>query len=435
MITRIGGAASLRHWLTALAFSATVTATATAQSVAITNARIHTVSGAVIERGTVVISNGRITAVGAHVSVPAGARVIDAAGKVVTPGLIDSYSNVGTVEIPLSGEGTNDASTNLDQITAAFNAADNLNPLSTKVAITRTGGTTRLVVAPENGRSLIAGQGVLVDLGTQGPNITIHRNPVAMFAALGERGASLSGGGARGAAMLRLKEALQDASDYAANRAAFESRNRRDYALSRLDLEALVPVVRGQEPIVIAVNRASDILSALRLAREYNLKLIIAGGGEGWTVARELASAGVPVIVDALRNLPNFESLAITLENAARLNAAGVNVVFASFNYHDFHGIRQQAGNAVAYGMPFDAALRALTLNPARLWGIADQVGSIEVGKVADLVVWTGDPLELTTQVSNVFIAGRELPLETRQSLLLQRYRHVGGDTPPAYIK
>lgn len=415
-----------------LLFSA---ATLSAQSVAITNARIHTVSGAPIERGTVVIRDGKIAAVGASVSVPAGARVIDAAGKIVTPGLLDSHTNVGTVEIPLGAEGTDDSSTNDDEITAAFNVADNLNPFSTKIPVTRVEGITRVVVAPGNGRSLIAGQGVLADLGTQGPRITIYRDPVAMFAALGERGAQLSGGGARSAAILRLKEALQDARDYAANRAAFESAQRREYALSRLDLEALVPVVRGQLPLVINVNRASDILSALNLGREYNLKLILSGVAEGWMVARDIANANVAVITDPMRNLPSFESLGITLENAARMNAAGVNLVFASFDYHEFRGIRQQAGNAVSYGLPFDAALRAVTLNPARLWGIADRYGSLEVGKDADVVVWSGDPFEVTTTVEHVFINGREISKETRQEALFQRYRRVGGDLPPAYVK
>jgi imidazolonepropionase-like amidohydrolase len=281
---------------------------------------------------------------------------------------------------------------------------------------------------------LIAGQGILVDLGTEGTTITIARNPVAMFAVFGERAAQISGGGARSAALLRLKEALQDARDYAANRGAFESAQRRDYAISRLDLEALVPVVRGQVPLVIDANRASDILTVLKLAREYNLKLMLSGAAEGWMVAREIAAATIPVILDPMRNLPGFESLGITLENAARLNAAGVNIVFASFDAHNSRNIKQAAGNAVSYGMPYDAALRAITINPARLWGIADQYGTLEAGKDADVVVWSGDPLELTTTAEHVFIRGREVSKETRQEALFRRYRTVDG-TPPAYVK
>ncbi|MGQ0561178.1 MAG: amidohydrolase family protein [Gemmatimonadota bacterium] len=419
----------------ALAFLLLTATSLSAQTVAITNAKIHPVAGPVIERGTIVIRDGRIAAVGANLSVPAGARVIDGTGKIVTPGFLDSSTSLGTVEIPLSAEGTDDESTTADGITAAFNVVDNLNPFATAIPVTRVDGITRAVIAPGTGTSLIAGQGALIDLGTQGATITVHRNPVAMFAVLGERGAQLSGGGARSAALLRLREALQDARDYTANRAAFESAQRRDYALSRLDLEALVPVARGELPLVIDVNRASDILTALRFARENNVKLILSGVAEGWMVARDIADAGVSVIIDPMRNLPRFEALGVTLENAARLHAAGVNLAIASFEAHYSRNIKQQAGNAVSYGLPWAAALRAVTLDPARLWGIADRYGSLEAGKDADVVVWSGDPFELTTTVEHVFINGREMPKETRQERLFRRYREVGTELPPAYIK
>ena len=404
-----------------------------AQTVAITNARVHSVSGPVIERGTVVITNGKIAAVGANVTVPAGARVIDAAGKVVTPGLLDSNTGLGTLEIGADNP-SNDQGMTGDHITAAFNVADNLNPYSTLLPVTRVEGITRVVVAPGNAATVIAGQGVLVDLGAQGPNVTIHRNPVAMYAVLGETGAGRAGG-SRAAAILRLREALQDARDYATNRRAYENAQRREYALSRLDLEALLPVVHGELPIVISVNRASDILAAVRVANEFKLRLIVSGAAEGWMVARELAAANVPVIVDPMVNIPRMEALGITLENAARLHAAGVNVIFASFDSHNARNIKQLAGNAVSYGMPHDAALRAVTINPARLWGIANQYGTLEVGKDADVVVWSGDPFELTTTVDHVFINGREISKETRQRMLFDRYRRVGGAMPEAYIR
>ncbi|HEY0671898.1 MAG TPA: amidohydrolase family protein [Longimicrobiales bacterium] len=408
-------------------------AAAHAQSVAITNARIHTVSGPVIERGTVVMRDGKIVSVGADVAVPAGARVIDAAGKIVTPGLIDSSTGLGTVEID-ADQPSNDQSVTGDRITAAFNVADNLNPLSTLFPVTRVEGITRAVVVPGGGSTIINGQGVLIDLGTQGATINIHRNPVAMYAVLGEAGANRAGG-SRAAAILRLREALQDARDYAANRRAFESAQRRDYALSRLDLEALQPVLRGELPMVISMHRASDILNAIRLAREFNLRLIVSGAAEGWLVARELAAADIPVIINPMNNIPGLETLGITLENAARLHGAGVNVVFASFESHNSRNLKQLAGNAVSYGMPFDAALRAVTLNPARLWGIANRYGSIEAGKDADIVVWSADPFELTTTVEHVFINGREVADESRQRALFNRYRRLNGALPEAYIR
>src|SRR6185503_17770984 len=258
------------------------------------------------------------------------------------------------------------------------------------------------------------------------------KDPVAMVAVLGNQGAELSGG-ARGAAMLRLREALEDAKDFAQNRKAWETAQHRDYPLSRLDLEALGPVVRGELPLAVSANRASDLLATMRLAGEYKLKLILLGAADGWMVAPQLAAAKVPVVIDPMTNIPDFESLGATLENAGRMQRAGVTVMFASFDAHNSRDLRHAAGEAVAYGMPWEAALRALTVVPAQVWGIADRYGTIEVGKDADLVVWSGDPFELLTSAEHVFIAGREVPPDTRQRELLQRYRKVGEALPPAY--
>ena len=394
-----------------------------AQAIAITNARIHPIAGPVIPRGTVVIEDGRIAAVGPNVSVPADARVIDASGKVVTPGLLDNASTLGLVEIG-AVPGTNDMSTSDDAITAAFTVVDAINPLSTLIPVTRVEGITRAVVQPRNGSSLIAGTGALIDLGGDRVTAILHRNPTAMYAVLGESGAGRAGG-SRGAAVLRLREALEDARDYAANRTAYEQSRRRDYALSRLDLEALVPVVEGQVPLAVGVHRASDILATLRLAQEFGLRLILMGVAEGWTVAGDIAAAGVPVVLDPMQNIPRFERLANTLENVARLDRAGVNVAFATFDAHNSRNLKQLAGNAVAFGMPHDAALRAVTVNGARIWGVDDRYGTIEVGRDADVVVWSGDPFELTTTVEHVFIRGREMSKQTRQRELLERYRSV----------
>jgi imidazolonepropionase-like amidohydrolase len=420
----------MRTALLTIAVLAAASVHASAQTVAITNGRIHTVSGPVIERGTVLITDGRISAVGANVAVPAGARVIDAAGKVVTPGLLDSRTSIGVVEIGAAA-GSNDQASAMDRITAAFNPLDNLNPFSSLIPVTRVEGITRVVVAPGNGASFIAGQGLLLELGSLGTEVTVDRNPVAMYATLGEAGAE-STGGTRATNLLRLREILQDARDYAANRQAFNAGDRRDYAVSRLDLEALGPVVRGELPLAVSVNRASDILNALRLGREMNVRLILNGAAEGWMVARQIAEAQVPVVIDPLTNIPSMDAPNITFANGARLDSAGVTVLLASFDNYNSRNLKQIAGNAVSYGMPHEAALRAVTLAPARVWGIADRYGSLEVGKDADVVVWSGDPFELTTAVENVFIRGVEMPRETRQAELLRRYRELGG-MPPAY--
>jgi len=392
-----------------------------AESVAISGGTIHTMGPAgVLENGTLILVDGKIAAVGVGTPIPADARRIDARGKVITPGLFNSITRLGIVELS-AAEGTGDAEVKNDRMTAAFDVADALNPRSTLIAVNRIEGLTRAVVAPQPGSSLIAGQGAVIHLGLS--TDLLVRPRVAMFAALGEQGAELAGG-ARGAAILRLREALQDAADYAAHRKEFASGDRRDYSLSRLDLEALAPAARGEQPLVVTVHRASDIVVVLRLAKELGLRLILAGATEGWEVAREIAAADVPVLVEPLDNLPeSFEQLGATLENAARLRAAGVRVAFMNGDAHNARNVRQSAGNAVAHGMPWHDALAAMTTVPAAIWGIADCYGSLEPGKEADLVVWDGDPLEVTTFADAVFIRGEEIPLESRQTLLRDRYR------------
>jgi imidazolonepropionase-like amidohydrolase len=258
------------------------------------------------------------------------------------------------------------------------------------------------------------------------------RSPVAMFGVLNRN----FGDGSRAATLLRLREILHDAREYAQDRKAYQQGELRELAVSRLDLEALQPVIRGEMPLVMAVNRASDIQAVLRLAQEEKLKLILAGAGEAWVVANEIAAAKVPVLLTPLNNLPgSFDVLAATLENAARLHKAGVTFAFMSVGAHEAYSIRQNAGNAVAYGLPWDAALAALTTVPARLWGISDTYGSLEPGKDADVVVWTGDPLEVTTYATEVFIRGHQVPIMSRQLELRDRYKNVGSSTPPAYRK
>jgi imidazolonepropionase-like amidohydrolase len=380
----------------------------------------------------VVIEGGKIRAVGASVPVPAGARRIDARGKVVTPGLLDSFSRIGLVEVN-AVEGSNDTQIEDDRITAAFNAADAINPSSSLIPVNRVEGLTRVVVMPDTGESLIAGQAAIIHLG--GPGDYLVRSPAAMFAALDEGGAGLSGG-SRAASLLRLREAIRDTLDYIANRKAFEQGERREYSLSRLDLEALIPVVQGELPLVLRAQRASDIQAALRLAKEHKLRLILAGVNEGWMIAPEIAAAKVPVLVQPLENLPgSFELLGATFENAARLHKAGVTMAFMSGDAHNARNIRQAAGNAVAYGLPWEAALAAMTSVPARIWGLADSYGTLEPGKDADLVIWDGDPLELTSYPDAVFIRGVQMPMKTRQTELRDRYKDLSGPLPPAYHK
>jgi imidazolonepropionase-like amidohydrolase len=401
-------------------------APAAAQTIAITGGTVIPVSGPRIPNGTVVIRDGRIVAVGAGVAIPEGAQRIDATGKWVTPGLFESSTNLGLTEVGSVDE-TNDYRIREpqggDQVAAAFNVADGINPRSMVIPVTRIAGVTTVVSRPSGG--LIAGQAIAIDLLGNRVEDMLIVSPLAMFASMGENSRD-AGSGARAGQSMRLREVLEDARAWARNRQAFERGETRDFSVSRLDLEALQPVLAGREALVVEAHRASDIQTVIRIAREYGLKLVIDGGTEAWMVADDLARAQVPVLVKVLNNLPgSYETLGATYENAARLRRAGVQVAITSGETFKAYNIRQEAGNAVAYGLPWDEAFRAVTLAPAQIWGVADRYGSLEAGKVANVVVWSGDPLELLTRVEHVIIRGHEVPLTSRETELRDRYRHL----------
>ena len=303
----------------------------------------------------------------------------------------------------------------------------------------RAEGITAGLIAPvaepgsEGLAPIIAGQASFARL-RPGAALEI-RTPVGFVFTYGEAGADLSGG-ARSGALLRLRELLADARDYAQHRDAYAAGARRTYAGTRLDLEALQPLLHGQVPLLAEVQRASDIMALLQLAREEQLRLVIIGGTEAWQVASALAAAKVPVVLDVFENLPSsFETLGATFDNAAKLNAAGVEIAFAYAEHYNPRNARQLAGNAVAHGLPYTVALAAITRNPAHLYGADATLGTIEPGKAADVVLWDGDPLETTTMATHVIIGGELVSPITRQTLLRERYRHLGQPQPPAYVK
>jgi imidazolonepropionase-like amidohydrolase len=413
-----------RFLIAAAAAAALAAAPAAAQTIAITGGTVHPISGPAIPNGTVLIRDGRIQAVGANVAIPAGAVRIDATGKVVTPGLFESSTNMALVEVEAVGTTNDFRFQDEDQVAAAFNVADGINPRSMVIPVTRIAGVTTVVSRPAGG--LISGQGLAFDLiGDRIEDMAI-RSPIAMFGSVSESEQESAGGGTRGGLFMRLREALEDARVWARNPQAFERGETRAFSVSRLDLAALQPVLRGELPLVLEAHRASDIQTAIRVAREYDIKLIIAGGTEGWMVADDLARARVPVLVKVLRNLPeSFESLGARYDNAALLRRAGVQVAITTGETYKAFNIRQEAGNAVAYGLPYEEALRAVTLYPAQIFGVADRYGTLEPGKVANVVVWDGDPLELLTRVEHVIIRGREVPLESRETLLRDRYMNL----------
>ena len=396
-----------------------------AQTIAITGGTVYPVSGPKIENATVLIRDGRIAAVGTNVAVPAGATRIDAAGKWVTPGLIDGAGQMGLREISSIQE-TNEATLRGNEVAAAFNVLEGINPASTLIAVNRIEGVTTALAVP-NG-DLIWGQAALIDLDGNTVEAMRVRSPAAMVADLSE-GAKSAGGGSRAGVAQRLRRVFDDALEYARRGASYQRAQNEELAASAADLQALLPVLRGQLPLIVVANRRSDIETALRIGREYKLRLILAGVAEGWMIPGQIAGAGVPVLVEPLQNIPTFDALGIRYENAALLAKGGVKVALLETATENTRNLRQQAGNAVATGMTWDQALRAVTLTPAEIFGVADRYGSLEVGKVANVVVWTGDPFEFSTGVEQVFIRGRDIPLRSRQTELLERYKTL----PPKY--
>ena len=403
-----------------------------AQTIAITGGTVYPVSGPAIEHGTVLIRDGRIAAVGADVPIPADAQRVDASGKIVTPGLVNAATELGVVDIGAVAQTRNVSARGQNGIAAAFSVWDGLNPLSVLIPPAREAGITAVVIAPRGG--LLSGQAAVLHLvdGTAGDMVL--KSPVAMVGQIGNPQAI--GAQSRGELLMRLREVLDDARAYSRRKADYERAQTRPFAASRLDLEALGPVLEGRVPLWIEADRASDIESALKLAKDYNLKLVLSGAAEAWMVADKIAAAHVPVLTGAMNNIPmSFSSLGTRQENAGLLRRAGVTVAIIgnagggdeeAFNVRN---VRFEAGNAVAYGMSREDALRAITLTPAEIFGVADRLGSLQPGKDADVVVWSGDPFEFATEPEHVFVRGREAHTPTRQDLLEQRYKTL----PPDY--
>lgn len=410
---------------------------ATAQqgnTIAIMDGQVHTVAGSIIEEGDIIIQNGEIISVGANLAAPDGATVIDARGKIVTPGIISPYSSIGIVEIGAVAD-SNDSGPDRDfRLSAALNAADAYNPVSTLIPVNRAGGVTRAISVPSAGGSIFGGEAIMIDL--TGRKNSITRAGVARSLQLGNGGINREGGSRLGVWAV-VRETLDEAQTYANDPEGYISTNSEgNYSIS--DLKALGKVVRGEQRLLVSINRAADIRNLIKLKNDYRLNVIIVGGTEAWREARALAAASIPVILDPMDNLPSsFENLSATLKNAGILNQAGVKIAFFNppgFGAHNLRLHTQQAGNAVANGLPFDAALAAITRNPAQIFGIGGQLGTLEVGKRGDVVVWDGDPLEVTTGVVSVVIDGQVQSLDNRQEKLLRRYRNLDrGDLPHAY--
>ncbi|ODP39418.1 amidohydrolase family protein [Sphingomonas turrisvirgatae] len=425
-----------------LAAAALTAFPAAAQTVAFTNARLVIGDGsAPVEDGTVVVRDGRVVAAGRGVSVPAGVPVVDAGGRYVTPGIFAGFTRMGIVEVDGVSE-ANDAGAGNTPFNASIDVVPGVNPRTSAITLNRAEGITRAVVAPQARGSIFAGQGAIIDLGADMDAVTKPR--AFQFMEYGETGAS-RGGGSRPAAYAMLKNILFEVRDYARVPGSFADRGK-DALLTRADAQALVPVVNGQVPLLVHVERASDILTILGLKREVPaLKLVLVGASEGWMVAPQIAAAGVPVLASALADLPaSFEQLAATQSNIGRMQKAGVTVGIGMINDDEARQarlVKQYAGNLVALnkipgasGLDWGQAFAAISSKPAEAMGMGTEFGSLRTGRRGDLVMWDGDPLEIGSAAVRVYIDGIEQPLITRQDKLKQRYLDPKeGVLPKAY--
>ena len=428
----------MRHIL--LAAAALIAVPAAAETMAFTGGTVAIGDGSQpIPSGVVVVRDGRIVAAGAGVEVPAGARIVDASGKWVSAGMVSGFSTEGLADSEGIRE-SNDVRARQSPFHAAIDVSTAINPDSQLVAVDRAGGVTRAVVAPGATGSIFAGQGAVIDLGVDAAPVTRAR--AFQYVELGEEGGDVAGG-SRPAAYAMLANALAAARD---GRAASFVGEGRDAIITRADAAALAPVVAGRMPLLVHVERRSDILQVLSLKRTYpQLKLVLLGVSEGWMVAPQIAAAGVPVIAAALADLPaSFERLAATESNVGRLEQAGVKVGIATVDVSAQGGewlLKQFAGNLVAIarvpghaGLDWGAAFATITSGPAAALGLDGEIGSLRPGRRADVVVWDGDPLELASVPVAVFIDGVQQPITNRQTRLRDRYLNPQeGALPKAY--
>lgn len=408
-----------------------------AQTIAITGGKVVIGDGsAPIDGGTVIVGNGRIVAAGSNVAIPAGAERIDASGKWVTPGIVAGFSRIGLAGVDAVDD-SNDTSAKSSPFSASLDIALAVNPDVEAISVNRAAGVTRAVVSPDASNAIFAGQGAVIDTGADPSPVT--RAKAFQFVQFGESGARRAGG-SRPALFAAFRNALAEARDYQAGHL------REDSLLKRADAAALVPVVTGAQKLVVHAEGAADILAALSLKREYPaLALVLVGVTEGWRVAPQIAASGVPVIASAVNDLPAaFDQIAATQSNVGRMKAAGVTVAIGMIDDDDtrqaMHGA-QYAGNLVALtrvpgatGLSWNDAFAAITSKPAQVIGMGSEIGSLQPGRRGDVVIWDGDPLEVTSGVEAVWIDGVRQPIETRQTRLRARYAHPQeGNLPKAY--
>lgn len=424
----------------ASALAIAAAAPAAAQDFVIVDATLVTGDGSEpVENGVVIVDDGKVTYAGPQSG--AGSfetdAVIDVEGKWVTPGIFMPVTDLGLYDVSGVGE-TNDTSAGGSRFNAALDASTAVNYASQHVAVSRRGGITRASIVTIPSGAIFGGQGAIIDTGEDADPIVKPR--AFQIVTLGERGGEIAGG-SRIAAYVELANAMREAADFAAGKWTGDGN-----LLTRADAEALVPVVNGTQPLYVRVERAADIQAVLGLRQTYpKLQLVLLGVGEGWMVARDIAAAGVPVIADPLEDLPDsFEQLGVTQSNVGRMAAAGVKVALgglAGGTNEQPGNARQFAGNIVglsklpgAAGLSWGKAFAAISSVPAEIAGFGGKLGVLKPGAAADVVIWDGDPLEVSSGVVTVYIDGVEQSLDSHQTRLRDRYKDLDeSDLPKAY--
>ena len=407
---------------------------AAAQTIAITGGRVLTVSHGVIENGTVLVENGKIAAVGRDIKVPRGAQVVDARDKVVMPGMFDAGDKLGTVEIP-AVRITVDNTEYTDPLQPQLRVLDALNPESENILVTRAAGVTNALSTPADG-NLVGGQSAVIQLDGGTVDELVVKSPAALHISLGEESKLTYGEKNRApetrmGEMAMLRQEFLKAQHYKQVQDAYGQKQGGKQAAPPardLKLDAMMAALEGRIPVVAHAERVSDIENALRLADEFHFRLILAGGAAAWRVADQLAARKIPVIVGPILQEPTaLESMDARLDNAARLYKAGVPIAIQTTGDNEVRNLPFEVEYAISYGLPEDAAVAAVTLNPARLFGVDDRLGSIDEGKDANLIVLDGTPFRVKTHVVTVLIGGKVLDLSNHQTKLYEFYKKKYG--------
>jgi imidazolonepropionase-like amidohydrolase len=415
------------------------------QPIVLKGGKLLTITHGVIENGTLVIENGKIAAVGAAnaVKIPANAKVVDVTGMTVYPGLIDSWTQLGLTEISAERM-TNDLVETSDEIMPHMHVADAFHAESALIPVTRLNGITNAIVVPSE-EDTMPGEMAFIQLAGRDKEDMLLVRDIAMplnFTGEQRRNESFQNSkypSTRMGMATQIRQTFIDAQEYKRKWDEYnkkQSENSGDKGEKNgkesnatppkrdLKMEALLPYLEGKKPVLLTANEPSDILTALNLAKEFNLKVILGQMTYSEPILDQIAASKLPVVVGSIYSTPkNDERYDEVFRLPAELAKRGVKIAFASYDAHNVRNLPYEAGYAVGFGLPYDEALKAVTINPAEIWGVADQLGSLDVGKTANVVVANGDPLDVKTDVKQVYINGKAIPMVSRQTELRDQYQ------------